>query len=958
MVRPSDPPAIIEFGNFSILPHRRQLLAEGRPIRLGGRAFDLLLALLEAPGAVVGKDELLSRIWPGRIVEENRLQNEVWALRKAFGADRELIRTVSGRGYQFVGEISELGAGVSARQVPASLAVPAPPRPATNLSENISELIGREAALSEVTDLVTTHRLVTLTGEGGIGKTRLGLQVAKQLLPEFADGVWVIELAPLADPALVLVAVATALGLELTGGLISPERVANMLGAKRLLLVLDNCEHLVAAATEIVETLLRCNSTIRVLATSREPLWAEGECLYRVPPLAVPARGIEDVEEVLRHSSVRLFVARARATDPHFRPDGPSAAAAAAICRRLDGIPLAIELAAARSVALGIAEIAAWLDDRFHLLTSGHRRALPRHQTLRATLDWSYELLPEPERIALRRLAIFAGGFTLAAARAVVTDTNTAAPDVVHHLANLVAKSLVVADIGGSLTRYRLLETTRAYAFEKLAQNGELDAVARRHAEFYRDLFERAETEWETRLTAEWLADYGWHLDNLRAALDWAFLPVGDLSVGVALTTAAVPLWMHLSLVEECGGRVERALAAMEAGTSPDARREMKLHAALAGSLIYTKAEAAEIGAAWTKTLELAESLDDAEYQLRALRGLQFFHVASNRYRVALGLAEKFHSLAANRSDPNDRLIGERMIAVSQHYFGDQRSARRHIERALAEGLAPNRRSHIIRFQVDQGIAARVFLGRILWLQGFPEQAMRTAESSIEDARAANHAISLCYALAYAACPIAFWVGDLAAAEHYAEMLLDHSTRHALVLWHALGLSHRTVLVIKRGDAIAGLGLLRAGLDEFGQERFAARSLVFLTETAEALGRAGEIADGLAVVEEAIAACEQTEGRFVFAELLRVKGELFLLQGAPGAAAAAEDHFRQALDWAHRQGAFSWKLRAAMSLARLLRDQGRPADALALLQPVYDRFTEGFDTVDLKAAKDLLSALQ
>ena len=468
MVRLSDPPAIIEFGHFSILPHRRQLLAEGRPIALGGRAFDLLMALIDEPGAVVSKNELLSRIWPGRIVEENRLAGEIVALRKALGPERDLIQTVSGRGYQFTGELHELGAAGSAQQVPAPLAVPAPPAPATNLSESVSELIGREAALSEVTDLVTTHRLVTLTGEGGIGKTRLGLQVARQLLPEFADGVWVTELAPLADPALVPVAVAIALGLELTGGAISPERVANMLGAKRLLLVLDNCEHVVAAATEIAETLLRCNSTMRVLATSREPLRAEGECLYRVPPLAVPAQGIEDVEEVLRHSSVRLFVARARATDPHFRPDGPSAAAAAAICRRLDGIPLAIELAAARGAALGIAEIAAWLDDRFHLLTSGHRTALPRHQTLRATLDWSYELLPEPERVVLRRLAIFAGGFTLAAASAVVADTDTAASDVVHHLANLIAKSLVVADIGRSLTRYRLLETTRAYALEKL----------------------------------------------------------------------------------------------------------------------------------------------------------------------------------------------------------------------------------------------------------------------------------------------------------------------------------------------------------------------------------------------------------------------------------------------------------------------------------------------------------
>jgi predicted ATPase len=298
------------------------------------------------------------------------------------------------------------------------------------------------------------------------------------------------------------------------------------------------------------------------------------------------------------------------------------------------------------------------------------------------------------------------------------------------------------------------------------------------------------------------------------------------------------------------------------------------------------------------------------------------------------------------------------MIGVTKHYLGDQPSARRHIERALAHHRASDHGARIIPFQIDQRVSAGVFRSRILWLQGFPEQAMRAAESSVEAAQTANHAISLCYALAFAACTIAFWVGDLVAAKHYLGMLLDHSARHALALWRALGRSYRGVLVIKRGDVIAGLGLLRAGLDEFGKDRVAARSLIFLTEMAEALGRAGKIADGLAVAEGAIERSEQNEGHWAIAELLRVKGELLLLRGAPAAAAAAEDHFRQALGWARRQEALSWELRAAMSLARLLRDQGRPADAMALLQPVYDRFTEGFDTADLKAAKALLDTLQ
>jgi predicted ATPase len=275
----------------------------------------------------------------------------------------------------------------------------------------------------------------------------------------------------------------------------------------------------------------------------------------------------------------------------------------------------------------------------------------------------------------------------------------------------------------------------------------------------------------------------------------------------------------------------------------------------------------------------------------------------------------------------------------------------------LANYVHPAREPEIIRFLFDPRATARAWLARVLWLQGFPDQAMRTAESSIEDARAANHVISLCGALALAACPIALLIGDLAATEHYAGMLLDHSTRHALVVWDAVGLCHQRVLAVKRGDFTTGLRLLSAGFDDLSEANIAYRLIPFLSEMAEALGRAGQIADGLAAIEEAIEHCGRTEEHWAMSELLRIKGELLRLQDAPAAAAAAEEHFWRALDWARRQGALSWELRAATSLARLQRDQGRPADALALLQSVYDRFTEGFDTSDLKAAKALLDAL-
>jgi predicted ATPase len=299
-------------------------------------------------------------------------------------------------------------------------------------------------------------------------------------------------------------------------------------------------------------------------------------------------------------------------------------------------------------------------------------------------------------------------------------------------------------------------------------------------------------------------------------------------------------------------------------------------------------------------------------------------------------------------------------------------SARRHLERALAHDVAPAQKSQIVRFQIDQWALARAYLARISWLQGLPDQAMRTAESCVADARATNHALSLGHALAVAACPIALWVGDLAAAERYGGMLLDHSTSHALARWRVFGRCYQGVLAIQRGDLGIGLRLLRATFTEPGAGGSAPQFFPILMADsvpdgrglgpvpflmAEAWGRAGLIAEGLAEIEEAIVRFEGSEEHWASAELLRIKGDLLLLQGAPGAAAAAEDHFRQALDWARRQGALSWELRAATSLAGLRRDQGRPAEAMALLQPVYGRFTEGFDTTDLKAAKALLDAL-
>src|SRR5262245_3861862 len=777
--------------------------------------------------------------------------------------------------------------------------VPSAATPSTNLPASSSELIDREAETRDVVDLMTRHRLVTLTGAGGIGKTRLGVEVARHLLPDFVDGVCLAELAPLSDPSLVPVSVAVALKLALPDRAESPERVAAALGDKRLLLVLDNCEHVIDAAARMAEAVLRAAPHARMVATSREPLRAPGEYVYRVPSLEVPREDTDDREQLLRTAAVRLFVTRARAVGARFSPAGQSATITGAVCRRLDGIPLAIELAAARTAALGLDELAARLDDRLRLLTGGHRTALPRQQTLRATLDWSYELLPVIEQTVLRRLAVFAGGFTLETASAVVTADDLDAAEVVDIVTNLAAKSLVVVETADVAAQYRLLETTRVYALEKLADSGELDQVARRHAQHYQVVFERAEAEWD-RPTFEWLALYGRHIDNVRTALDWAFSPSGDGSIGVALTTSALPLWFHQSLLLECRARVERALDSLAKCPERDRRREMQLRTALLVALMETRGTTPRTIAAWTSVLYIATDLADTEYQLAALWGLWLVHITHGEARTALGLVDRFFGLA---TDPVDRLRGNRMMGASMHYLGDQANARRILAGTLSSHVAPARPSRAVPFQYGRP-NARLILSRILWLQGFPDQSRRLAERNVEDARVIDLAVGVCYALEIASL-VSIWSSDLAATEGYVTALLDYSARHELAAWHRPARCYDAVRLIKRGDVGEGLELLRTSLDELLVTSFVPYHPVMFGTLAQGLAAAGHVAQALATIDETLTKSERDEERWWFAELLRIKAEVMLSGEGAAAAAAAEAHLQDALSWTRRQGALS-----------------------------------------------------
>ena len=399
---------------------RRELRARGIPVPLGGRAFEVVTVLVQSASEFVTKDHLMERVWPGAVVGEGTIHVHISAVRKALGSDRGLLKTASGRGYRLLGSWTPQQREAAAPVYSSPTRTSGSPPP-NNFPPLITRLIGRAAACQFVRDLVSAYRVVTLTGPGGIGKTSLAIKAVRYLLPDFEDGGWIVELASVSDPGLVPSTVAATLGLKITGE-ISAESVARAVGGRHLLLVLDNCEHVIDAAANLAETLTRLCPRTTIVATSREILRIDGESVYRVPPLDVPALGEAAPDTVMQHSAVELFVARTKALNAGFSPDAEDLASIAAICRHLDGMPLAIELAAASAAALGIAQVSAGLRDRFALLTRGRRTALPRQRTLRATLDWSYELLPETERRLLRRLGVFAGGFTVDSAAAVMAD--------------------------------------------------------------------------------------------------------------------------------------------------------------------------------------------------------------------------------------------------------------------------------------------------------------------------------------------------------------------------------------------------------------------------------------------------------------------------------------------------------------------------------------------------------
>ena len=895
----------------------------------------------------------MSRIWPGVFVGNNTLQVHISAVRRALGEHGGMLKTEFGRGYRLIGDWI-----VRHQHSQATSVIPFPQKlkpesPGGNLPVVLTRLIGRSEILPRICDLVSAYRVVTLTGPGGIGKTSLALQVAHDLTAQFSNGAWLVELASLSEPELVPTAVASVLGLRLVGDTISGEAVARAIGGRNLILVMDNCEHVIDAVAEFVETVLRLCSRLTILLTSREALRVDGEYVCRVAPLDVPTK--DSSSNILDYGAVELFLTRANAAGLAFSPASDELVLVATICRQLDGIPLAIEFAAARAGTLGVRQVASGLSDRFGLLTSGRRTALARHQTLRAALDWSYDLLPEPERRLLHRLAIFAGAFSLEAARAIAASPEPVASDIIDGLFSLIAKSLVVSEVEGTIARHRLLDTTRAYALEKLDASGEREPIALRHAEYYRNLFERAELECEIRPAAEWLANYAWCIDNVRAALDWAFSPGGNASIGLALTAAAVPLWMYVSLVAECKERCDRALLKLQTNPVPDMRLRMRLQIGLGNSLLHTRGSSEQAQNVLTEALESAEALGDLHAQLRILLDLSSVNGFRGEYARAATASERARAIAQEIGDTTGVVFADRRMGMILLRIGRLAEAQRCFERVIHSSLGPHEGVLPGQGRSGERAMARAMLARSLWLQGFSGRALQEAQASLGEVGADDH-LTRCRVLLYGMGRIAPMTGDFAAAEIAVSSIIESATSAAAPFWTMAGQFLRGKLLVERRQFEEGLAVLRDAFDICNQTGWRLSYPEFMGSFALALAGLGsldEAHDAICKAMEAAGGGEDGQQWYV-PELLRIKGEVLFGLGRSQTIQAAEACFGQAAEMAREQGALFWELRAALSAARLRLTRNNRAGAAQILQPVYDRFTEGFDTADLKEARLLL----
>ena len=937
----SSDPLIASFGPFQLSPFTRELTRDGDAVIIGDRAFDILNVLIENAGRIVSQKELMARVWRDLVVTPGNLRVHMTSLRKTLGEG--YIRNVTGQGYCFAARVtltSVADASVGAPSVSPSLTLPLA----------LHRMVGRDDAIRSIAADLRTDRFVTIVGPGGMGKTTVAVSVAHSMLDEFRGNVCFVDLGALTDANLVTVTVASTLGVSIQTADPLPTLIA-FLQPRRMLLVLDNCEHLIDAAASLTENICKRAPDVHILATSREALRAEGEHAHWLRPLETPAPDARlTAEEALTFPAVRLFVERAMASDHRFQLTDENTSVVAEMCDRLDGIALAIEFAAGRVGTHGLAGTADLLRKRLGLHWQGRRTSLPRHQTLQSLLDWSYGLLSSPEQQVLRRLSAFVGAFSIDASHAVGSGVDMDEDQLVHVIDQLIAKSLVSSvQKHDGVTRYRLLETTRLYAAQKHAESAELHATAERHARHFLHVLRGAGAQVDPAMLHD-------QLGNVRAALEWCFSkhPGTDAArnaeLGIDLATAATPVFLDLSQWNECLRWTGSALAILP-DEARGSRCELVLEEARAMSSLMTAASDAR--AAIDRGLEITRQLKETLIRFRLLGALHVYLLRMTDFKAGLTVAEEMDAVAREANNESLRAIADWVLGSSHFVLGNPVVSRQHFENGFSLPVEAGNRHQLAGLHYRT--RALYGLARVLWLCGYPDRSLRPARQAIAEAALTGSPVNVSYSLVYN-CYVFLWCGELATAQAMIDEVMAQPHWEGRLMWfHVEALALKGELLIRRGHSDEGIDLLRRALADM---QAASQKHLMLTVTscwlAEGLVALGQTDEALVIIDEAIAHSPSGEESWMAPELLRVRGVVLLAQQSM---AEAERSLLHSLALARHQGARGWELRTATTLAQHYATQERDAEARDMLASIHRQFTEGFGTPDLLKAQKLLDEL-
>lgn len=939
----ADDAETLRFGPFSLSLARRVLLRDGVEAPLGDRAFDTLALLATRAGEVVTKREILDHVWPGLFVDEANLRAQIAQLRSVLGDAPDTparILNVRGRGYVFTTETA------GARR-PARPTAQSGEARLVRLPRRGQRLLGRARALDEILALSSTRPLTTIVGPGGFGKTVLAIEAGHRQAESSSADVCFIDLGALHAGDLVLPTVASALGCAWQGEDLLDALVKN-LADRDLLLILDCCEHVLGEVCELATALLR-NTSVRVLATSREALRAEDERVYLLPPLELPAEkaGLS-AEEAITAAAVQLFMERAASRGYIGELHDQDAATLAEICRHLDGVPLAIEMVASRLPTYGFSGLLAALSGRAMLDWPG-RRNDARHQSLQSALDWSFQLLSPEEQRVLARLSILSGPFSVADAQSVACLEGEEPWMIVSAIEGLADKSLLAMTTYEGQQTFRMLDVTRLYASLKLAESAEARAVAESHARWcaarLSEVYplESYQPPPERR-TAERA------VGNVRAALEWAFSADGDTRFGFELAAYASRMFRDLSMHTECLRWCAAALDLTGRDAAPTLPA-LRLQESLAQSLMFTAGNQQRLEDAIDRGLEMARALGARETHLHLLAGSNLYHTRRGDYRSALVAAEQFAALADDDRRPSERVAADWLLGATHLLIGDPLCGEQFLEHghALAETMRERPPPY---FGYDHAWRGTIARGLIAWLRGKPETAVALTKHGLAAVCAENHPISMCIAHLYASW-LTLWLRDLEWGEEVAEVVYRIAERHQLKPYLAGSIALRGQLLLLKGDVGAALEVLAGVTGSLREDRLHIVLDPALRAYAEALCRVGQAPLAEEIVSSLVRSADDGMPTYLLPELLRTWGDIRLAGDAPRIE-AAEGCYLRALDVARTSGALGWELRAATSVARLWIGAGRADEARSLLRGTLALFTEGGDTPDLAEARALL----